>query len=38
MPLKIEMLSFFSTLNEVGASVDNIAVEPKDLILDLTYA
>jgi hypothetical protein len=36
MPLKIEFFSFFSYFYEAGGSVDNIALEPRDLILDLT--
>jgi len=36
MPLKIELLSFFSSFFEAGGSLDNIALEPRDLILDFT--
>jgi hypothetical protein len=36
MPLKIELFSFLYSANEAGGSIDKIAVEPRDLILDLT--
>lgn len=36
MPLKIEFLSFLCSANEAGGSVDIIALEPRDFILDLT--